>query len=101
MFELWDYVNIIGIVLEICGFIILLSRFSRKITNLLNFIDFFLRTSEIDTAKILDYEKLTKPKIPEEVKNKILGFWESIGIILVIIGLIGQIAAILIEKISN
>ena len=99
MLEIWDYVTIVGIALQIVGFIILLAGFKNKINTFLRLADFILRIPQLKKGEaILDYDKFTKPVIDENKINRILGRWNVAGILLVIFGLFAQIIAILIEK---
>ena len=102
MLDVWDSFMIVGIIAQIIGFVVLLSRSVEYIRNLLRAFDFLLRMSDLKkTDKLSDLEKLTKPQITAEMEKRILRLWESWGISLVIIGLIAQLISVIMPKILS
>ncbi len=96
MLEIWDWLNIVGIVLEISGFIIMLTRIQSK------FIGWFEShwNEIIDVSKKLTKEDLDMAK-QSEIRKNILDempkSFELRGIYLVVIGLGIQIISIIVE----
>jgi hypothetical protein len=102
LLDIWDYFMIVGIIAQIIGFVILLSRSIDYVRNLLSSFDFLLRMTDLKpTDKLSDLEKLTKPMITSEMQNRILRVWESLGIRLVILGLIAQLISVIMPKILS
>lgn len=100
MLELWDYFNIGGILLEIFGFALLLEKIKNWFQTKLDIrysslSQDYMDASNADKFYAKDmHERLTKFNSTYEQKKR-----ENIGIILVIVGLIGQLLALIIEKI--
>ncbi len=100
MFQIWDWLNISGILLQIIGFVLLLQRFigwiSTKVAD----------KAIVDLEKTLDKTNLDLDHpvdLPRSYNAMLKNFpkriTEGIGIIIVILGLILQLISVIIEKI--
>ena len=99
MLQAWDWINVIGIILEIVGFVLLLNRFMGWISSIFQ----KLARKVIDNwSEKVNADLENAPKIPHIYRifsgERSLKVIEEIGIILVLFGLIFQMLSVLIEK---
>lgn len=122
MFDIWDYFNLIGIILQVIGFVLLLPRFmewfKRKIQNLNKLVIDAFSNSIIGIRFIL-YQQGTMPKNQPIIRLRVRffppridityqdetklreyldGLRDGSGIVTVILGLCFQFTAIILEN---
>jgi len=96
MLESWHILNVIGVALEILGFVIMLTRIQSK------FIKWFDShwTEIMKTMKKLikeDFDSIDEDQLKKEILNEMPKSIELRGIYLVIVGLSIQIISIFVE----
>ena len=122
MYEIWDSLNLIGIVIQIIGFVLLLPRFISWFKNRIENIDqltISLLSDSFIGMRFNLHEKGTMPTNQRpikigfrifpprididynselELKKSLEGFREGLGISFIILGLCFHFAAIVLEK---
>jgi hypothetical protein len=97
LFEYWDYFTIVGIVVQLIGFIVLLSRVVERIRGLLHMFDFLLRL--LDAKWYNEILLIPESKLTSAREDKFIRKWESSGISMVIIGTLLQLISFVVSKI--